>query len=194
MILCALREPPLMGFSRQDYWSGLPFPSPGDLPDPGIEPRSPTLQADAFNRCTTRETLVQALSHTSKGCQVPVYLQTFISLGSPIIQLGFCSNNFIRGAFFFLFYVLTQTIKRLSAMQETRVLHCISLSFPRFITLLYYFILEYQLIVYWLSLLTRMSGLESWDLSALCLVVGIQYTFVWWINCMSWNFGDKVIF
>ena len=30
-----------MGFSRQDYWSGLPFPSPGDLPDPGIEPRSP---------------------------------------------------------------------------------------------------------------------------------------------------------
>ena len=32
-----------MGFSRQEYWSGLPFPSPGDLPDPGIEPRSPTL-------------------------------------------------------------------------------------------------------------------------------------------------------
>ena len=34
------------GFSRQEYWSGLPFPSPGDVPDPGIEPRSPTLQAD----------------------------------------------------------------------------------------------------------------------------------------------------
>ena len=34
-----------MGFSRQEYWSGLPFPSPGDLPDPGIEPRSPALQA-----------------------------------------------------------------------------------------------------------------------------------------------------
>ena len=32
-----------MGFSRQEYWSGLPFPSPGNLPDPGIEPRSPTL-------------------------------------------------------------------------------------------------------------------------------------------------------
>ena len=32
-----------MGFSRQEYWNGLPFPSPGDLPDPGIEPRSPTL-------------------------------------------------------------------------------------------------------------------------------------------------------
>ena len=37
-----------MGFSRHEYWSGLPFPSPGDLPDPGIEPRSPTLQADAL--------------------------------------------------------------------------------------------------------------------------------------------------
>ena len=37
-----------MGFPRQEYWSGLPFPFPGDLPDPGIELRSPTLQADAL--------------------------------------------------------------------------------------------------------------------------------------------------
>ena len=37
-----------MGFSRQEYWRGLPFPSPGDLPDPGIEPGSPTLQADTL--------------------------------------------------------------------------------------------------------------------------------------------------
>ena len=37
-----------MGFSRQEYWSGVPFPSPGDLPDPGIEPRSPALEADAL--------------------------------------------------------------------------------------------------------------------------------------------------
>ena len=36
------------GFSRQEYWSGLPFPSPGDLSDPGIEPRSPPLQADSL--------------------------------------------------------------------------------------------------------------------------------------------------
>ena len=40
--------PPSVGFSRQEYRSGLPFPSPGDLPDPGIEPRSPALQADAL--------------------------------------------------------------------------------------------------------------------------------------------------
>jgi len=37
-----------MGFSRQEYWSGLPFPAPGDLPDPGIKPRSPALQADSL--------------------------------------------------------------------------------------------------------------------------------------------------
>ena len=37
-----------MGFSRQEYWSGLPFPSSGDLRDPGTEPRSPTLQVDSL--------------------------------------------------------------------------------------------------------------------------------------------------
>ena len=42
------QAPPSMEFSRQEYWTGLPFPSPGDLPDPGVETRSPTLQVDAF--------------------------------------------------------------------------------------------------------------------------------------------------
>ena len=37
-----------MGFSRQEHWSGLPCPLPGDLPDPGIEPKSPTLQTDSL--------------------------------------------------------------------------------------------------------------------------------------------------
>ena len=44
----AYQVPPSMGFSRQECWSGLPFPSPGDLPNPGIEPRSPALHADAL--------------------------------------------------------------------------------------------------------------------------------------------------
>ena len=44
----ASQAPPPMGFSRPECWSGLPFPSPGDLPDPGIKPRSPALQADAL--------------------------------------------------------------------------------------------------------------------------------------------------
>ena len=44
----AYQAHPSVEFSRQEYWSGLPFPSPGHLPDPGIEPMSPTLQADAL--------------------------------------------------------------------------------------------------------------------------------------------------
>ena len=44
----AYQAPPSMGFSRQECWSGLPFPSLGDLPNPGIKPGSPALQADAL--------------------------------------------------------------------------------------------------------------------------------------------------
>ena len=44
----AYQAPHSMGFSRQEYWSGLPFPSPGHLSHPGIEPGSPTFQADAL--------------------------------------------------------------------------------------------------------------------------------------------------
>ena len=44
----AYQAPPSMGFSKQECWSGLPFPSSGDLPDPGTEPRSPAVQADAL--------------------------------------------------------------------------------------------------------------------------------------------------
>ena len=44
----ACQAPLSMGFSRQEYWSVLPFPSPGDLPDSGIKPRSPALQADSL--------------------------------------------------------------------------------------------------------------------------------------------------
>ena len=44
-----------MEFSRQEYWSRLPFPSPGDLPDPGTEPGSPALQADDFTIWATED-------------------------------------------------------------------------------------------------------------------------------------------
>ena len=44
----ACQAPLSMEFSRQECWSGLPFPSPGDLPSPGIKPRSPALQADSL--------------------------------------------------------------------------------------------------------------------------------------------------
>ena len=46
--MVAYQAPRSMGFSRQEYWSGLPFPSPGDLPNPGITPGTPALQTDAL--------------------------------------------------------------------------------------------------------------------------------------------------
>ena len=55
----ACQVPLSMGFSRREYWSGLLFPSPGDLPDPGIEPRSPALQADSL-LTATREALLKS--------------------------------------------------------------------------------------------------------------------------------------
>ena len=52
---CSPRASSVHGFSRQGYWSGLPFPSPGDLPDSGMEPRSPALAGGFFTVWATRE-------------------------------------------------------------------------------------------------------------------------------------------
>ena len=52
-----------MGFSRQEYWSGLPCPPPGDLPDPGIKPESPALAGKFFTKRATREALDHLFSH-----------------------------------------------------------------------------------------------------------------------------------
>ena len=59
----AYQVSPSMGFPRQEYWSGLPFPSPGDLPDSGIEPGSPTLWADTFTIRATREVALLNEAH-----------------------------------------------------------------------------------------------------------------------------------
>ena len=68
----AHQTPLSVGFSRQEYWSGLPFPSPGDLPDPGIEPRSPALQADAL----TSELVAIKKYHRLSGIITEVYFLT----------------------------------------------------------------------------------------------------------------------
>ena len=62
----ACQAPLSMGFSREEHWSGLPLSSPGDLPDPGIEPRSPALQADSL---------------LTELCGKPQILQYFHSIG-----------------------------------------------------------------------------------------------------------------
>ena len=72
----AHQTPPSMGFSRQEYWSGLPFPSPGNLPDPGIEPRSPTLQADALTSALPGKPLNTRIQSLRKP---PIETQNFRS-------------------------------------------------------------------------------------------------------------------
>ena len=73
-----------MGFSRQEYWSGLPFPSPGDLPDPGIEPRSPALEADTLTSEPPGNTYLPL--GELKG---PVsWLQICVALMFSVIYLG----------------------------------------------------------------------------------------------------------
>ena len=60
-----------MGFSRQEYWSGLPLPSLGDLPDPGIEPGFPALQADTLPSEPPGKPVVERLGAATPEAQVP---------------------------------------------------------------------------------------------------------------------------
>ena len=72
-----------MEFFRQEYWNGLPFPSPGDLPNPGIEPRSPALQADSL----PTEILVK---------WIPIWSASFFHLSLFFVNgamFGFYSGN-----------------------------------------------------------------------------------------------------
>ena len=71
----APQAPLSMGFSRQQYWSGLPFPSPEDLPDPEIEPRSPTLQADALTSEPPGSPVVKNLPASAKDIRDMVLSQ-----------------------------------------------------------------------------------------------------------------------
>ena len=64
----AHQAPPSMGFSRQEYWSGLTFPSPGDLPNPGIEPRCPSSQADSLSSEPSKPQIKLHHSHALKSC------------------------------------------------------------------------------------------------------------------------------
>ena len=65
---CSPQASVSMRFSRQEYQSGLPFPSPGDLPDPAIDPRSPALQADSLlSEPPGKESLLSALSPIWEG-------------------------------------------------------------------------------------------------------------------------------
>ena len=68
---CSLLDSSSMEFSRQEYRNGLPFPSPGDLMDPGIEPMSPALQADSLPSKPPGNSQICRDRKQSSGCQGP---------------------------------------------------------------------------------------------------------------------------
>ena len=99
----ACQAPLFMGFSRQEYWSGLPFPPPGDFPNPGIKPESPPLQADSlpaeppgepkFSEITTEDSTspVSSQTHSSLLMSLPqsdAPTPTENEFGSPSLPLS----------------------------------------------------------------------------------------------------------
>ena len=93
--LRSLPGPQSMEFSRLEYWSGLPFPSSGDLPDPGIESRSPMLQADSLPSESPGKPVLMMLSIFSCTCWSSLCL-----LGKNV----YWSSNWSSSQFFFWFW------------------------------------------------------------------------------------------
>ena len=97
------RQPPLsVGFSRQEYWSGLPFPSSGDLPNPGSEPRSPTLQEDSLlpeppRKCSRRWVKKIFLLFMSKSVLPVISSKGFIVSGLKFRSLVHFEFVFVYG-------------------------------------------------------------------------------------------------
>ena len=85
-----------MGFSRQEYWSGLPFPSPGDLLDSGIEPGSPPLQADALPSKPPGQTLNISIYYYIYYCiyyYKLILLVAFVSLALFSVSINYLEKR-----------------------------------------------------------------------------------------------------
>ena len=98
----AYQAPQSMEFSRRAYWSGLPFPSPGDLPEPGIEPRSPTLQADTLPSKPPGKPMVKP-GQTWAGKSLQIWL-----------SISLTWNNFFSD-FSLWYFLLLDIIRRMEA-------------------------------------------------------------------------------
>ena len=78
----ALHAPLSMGFSRQEYWNGLPFPSPGGLPDPEMEPKSPAFQEDSLPSEPPRKPKI----HNSPPLFLVVFSEVSVTQGPAILN------------------------------------------------------------------------------------------------------------
>ena len=124
----AHQVPLSMGFSRQEYWSGLLFPSPGDLPDPGIEPRSPTQVSHIVGRHFTIWATREILRHEDKKSKSQV-AQSCLTLCNPMD----CSlpGSSVRGIFQarILEWVAISFSRRSSQPRDRTQVSCISGAF-----------------------------------------------------------------
>ena len=89
----ARQAPLFVEFSRQEYWSGLPFPSPGDLPNPGIEPGSPALEADSL---LVKDGCICCCS-VAKLYPILCHLMDYSMPGFPVLHyLLECAQNYVH--------------------------------------------------------------------------------------------------
>ena len=108
--MTAHQAPPSLGFSREEYWSGWPFPSPGDLPDPGSEPNSPALAdrssttatpgSPGFHRSeqfTSKQVLCKVLSNGMGSSPFSQVHYSSVSLPCPASVLRICACYSIPG-------------------------------------------------------------------------------------------------
>ena len=105
----AHQAPLSMEFSRHEYWSGLPFPSPEDLPNPGIKPRSPALQADSLYQLSHKQCLLPntncspyklSFSPTKRNCVIHSQVNRNFPLYMKFCKLYFFRlNKFIHNIF-----------------------------------------------------------------------------------------------
>ena len=119
----AHQAPPFMGFSRQEYCSGLPFPSPGDLPNPGIKPGSPALQADAL----TSEPPGKPGRHPYLTTGKTIALTRWTSVGQVMSLLFSMLSRLIRAFLPRSKHLLISWLQSLSSdfgVQENKVCHC----------------------------------------------------------------------
>ena len=90
---CILPGPLSMGFPRQEYWSGVPFSSPGDLPNPGIEPVSPALAGGFFTTEPLGKPHQQNRGHNNSisltGCYKKLGVQQVLTM---LIRISLCIN------------------------------------------------------------------------------------------------------
>ena len=109
-VTVASQAPLFMGFSRKEYWSGLPCPSTGDLPNPEIEPRSPTLRADSLHLShqgsgdsmeqiliPTRSSVLEEERSKSKSSSQTI-TNLYIAGSHPGASINSVENSYIEGS------------------------------------------------------------------------------------------------